>query len=242
MSIITKKNIDSMDKKGVINFFNNTFGEYDKWIGKVVPGYDKLQTGIISYIKEYFTDLDKISILELGVGSGTTSKELLSNFKNAKVHGLENSIPMISMAKNKLDKYKNRFSIDESDFTKYKLKKKYDVIVSSLSIHHYELNEMKDIFSRIKDSLKPGGVFINADIIKYQDENLSNEANEDYIKFLKTNLDDDIAVLALEKHIELQDKPQPIEDIIGILIKTKFMDIRIPYRQGSFAIYGGRNE
>jgi tRNA (cmo5U34)-methyltransferase len=54
-----------------------------------------------------------------------------------------------------------------ADFHTYKITGKYDAIVSSLALHHLESEKHRDRFYKnIYASLKRGGIFINADIMK----------------------------------------------------------------------------
>lgn len=52
------------------------------------------------------------------------------------------------------------------EFTDYKFDDTYDVVVSSLALHHLVTDEDKiDFYRKIHESLSPDGVFFNADVI-----------------------------------------------------------------------------
>jgi tRNA (cmo5U34)-methyltransferase len=54
-------------------------------------------------------------------------------------------------------------SYEVADYTSAPLGEGYDAIVSALSIHHMEDSVKKSLFAKILTSLRPGGVFVNAE-------------------------------------------------------------------------------
>lgn len=50
-----------------------------------------------------------------------------------------------------------------SDYFVEPLPRRFDTIVSALSIHHLYDPEKAALFRRIYDALKPGGIFVNAE-------------------------------------------------------------------------------
>jgi len=72
---------------------------------------------------------------------------------------------MIEMAKIKLDEY-NDIKYVIGDFYSFEFTERYDVIVSSLVLHHLVTNEDKiQFYKKIYDALNEGGVFYNADVV-----------------------------------------------------------------------------
>ncbi|HLG23775.1 MAG TPA: class I SAM-dependent methyltransferase [Candidatus Nanoarchaeia archaeon] len=236
------KNQKDMGRSEVSDFFDTHFGDYDDWISKVVPFYDELQTQIINVIGCFYPDKNvSINVLELGVGSGTTAKHILSNYPNTNITGIEFSDEMIKLAKNKLKKYKKKLQILKADFMDVELPPgKYDVIISSLSIHHYKIEDIRRLMKKLHSALKSGGIFINADIVKFRSPEYSGQAHKVYLDFLRENLCDESAIKVWERHIELQDNPSPLEDLLINLAQSGFRDVAVSFRFWGFAVYSGR--
>ena len=53
-----------------------------------------------------------------------------------------------------------------ADYTQYKFDETYDIIVSSLSIHHLSDEEKRKLYVNIFSLLNENGLFINADQVK----------------------------------------------------------------------------
>jgi tRNA (cmo5U34)-methyltransferase len=99
---------------------------------------------------------------------------------------------------------------------------------------------MQDIFNRIFDALKPGGMFINADIVKFDTDSYSQKAGEIYLEFLRESLKDERAVEAWERHIEIQDKPSSLGKIMEYLKLAGFQSMETSFRYWGFAVYSAR--
>lgn len=72
---------------------------------------------------------------------------------------------MISMAREKMVAYSDiRFQV--GDFRTYSFDQSYDVVVSSVALHHLETDQAKwDFYQKSFNALNPEGVFYNADVI-----------------------------------------------------------------------------
>jgi len=53
-----------------------------------------------------------------------------------------------------------------------------DAVISAFALHHLEHDEKALVYRRAHELLKPGGLFVNADLFTYQDPRLSDEALE----------------------------------------------------------------
>ncbi|WNS77725.1 class I SAM-dependent methyltransferase [Domibacillus sp. DTU_2020_1001157_1_SI_ALB_TIR_016] len=76
---------------------------------------------------------------------------------------------MFDLSEKMIDVAKERFARDEdvdyiiADYTDYTFDRNYDLVISSLSIHHLPDEEKKKLYQRIFSFLNSGGVFVNAD-------------------------------------------------------------------------------
>ncbi len=80
---------------------------------------------------------------------------------------------MIQMAKIKLENY-NDIEYYTGDFSEVDFEEKFDVVVSSLALHHIKTDDdKKNFYNKIYNVLKPGGVFLNSDYVLGSNDNLN---------------------------------------------------------------------
>ncbi len=106
-------------------------------------------------IKRYFKRSDKISLLEIGTGSGFFLRFIHEEFPNASLFGLEYDPRLLDITKNRAPFAKciggnaEQFDLNHE---------KFDVIVSLQVIEH--LYDPDKMLCRVKHHLKPNGIFI----------------------------------------------------------------------------------
>lgn len=125
-----------------------------------MPGYADLHRALLNGIP--FLPTRSFRVLELGVGTGTFTSLLLSEFPHAVVRGVDLSPKMIRLAREKLRGYRGRVELVASDLASYP-SGEYDAVVSALAIHHLPDREKWRLFRQVHRSLLPGGYFGDAD-------------------------------------------------------------------------------
>lgn len=146
-----------MENKQVVDAFNKASNDYDKYRKQAIPNMEIYYNTVVNLTKNYLNP----KILDLGAGTGILTELLYKQHPNADITLVDLSTEMLNIAKKKFaDK---NFKYIEADYLTYDFEEKYDIIVSSLSIHHLTDEEKKLLYNRIYDFLKSGGLFINAD-------------------------------------------------------------------------------
>lgn len=94
---------------------------------------------------------------------------LKASFTCKKIHLLQQVCRLIDISEKMIEVAKYRFKDKNNityiigDYSKCGFDKKFDIVVSSLSIHHLTDDQKKQLYENIYIILNPGGVFINAD-------------------------------------------------------------------------------
>ncbi len=105
-------------------------------------------------VYEVIGDIRNNDVLVLGCGSGVECDELLQKGAR-KVHGIDNAKGLIEIAQKEYSKC--TFSCE--DIRSFAVKKEsYDVCIASLVMHY--IPEWQEAFSRVWQSLRPGGIFV----------------------------------------------------------------------------------
>jgi len=146
--------------------FNKSAYYYDDWVKKAIPCFNEvfsIATEVISFPKE-----SKIRVLDLGAGTGLFSKFVFEKYPNAKFVLYDVADKILKVAKERFKNDLSHFDFIVDDYKNLKAKNigKFDIVISSLSIHHLENFEKKKLFKDSFDVLSERGLFLNLDQIK----------------------------------------------------------------------------
>lgn len=187
----------------------------------------------------HFDSNAAIRIIDLGCGTGTIAKKISEKFPNSKIVCLDIASNMIDIAKNKLSGHKDTEFII-GDFSKIDFDTKFDVIVSSLALHHLENDkDKKDFYSKIYSILTDSGMFYNADVVLastdyHQDINMNR-----WIEYMnKSVLMDEILNNWIPKY-KTEDRPAKLIDQLKWLENIGFKSVDVIWKYYNFGVYGG---
>jgi len=144
--------------------FDESVEYYDEWVKIALPCYDE----IFSIAKElipFATDA-RIEVLDLGAGTGLFSMHVLQKYPNAAFVLYDVAPKMLDIARERFRKSPSQFQYIVDDYRYFQSSKRFDIVVSSLSIHHLTDSEKKALFKRAYTALSNKGVFINIDQIR----------------------------------------------------------------------------
>ena len=124
-----------------------------------ISQYDELQERVVNATR----DLAVRHALELGVGTGETTRRLLALHRLATIVGTDGSEEMLSAARAGLpaDRVDLRLARLEDPLPSGN----YDLVVSVLAAHHVEAHGKMALFSRIAAALAPEGRFVLGDVV-----------------------------------------------------------------------------
>ncbi|MHA1731783.1 MAG: class I SAM-dependent methyltransferase [Promethearchaeota archaeon] len=211
--------------------------DYDQKILTLIPHYNEILDSIISLIP--FSSQDSLKIIDLGCGTGTLAFGLIQRYPRAKITCLDMDAEMIDITRQKLQDFSG-VSYEVASFSDYEFKDKYDVIVSSLALHHLTGDSAKrDFYTRIIQALVPGGVFYNGDVVKSAGEFLENCYLDKWIEFLRLRYpENEIREVYLQKmyHPEI---PTPLLIQLQWLHEIGFVSVDVVWKFFHYAVFGG---
>jgi tRNA (cmo5U34)-methyltransferase len=132
---------------------------YLEMVRAEVPDYDRIQDELARA-----TDgIDARRVLELGTGSGVTSRRVLARHPHAHLTGVDSSEHMLGAA-----------DLPGADLRLQDLRDPlpdgpFDLVFSALAIHHLDAAAKADLFTRVSAVLAPGGRFVMADVVVPED-------------------------------------------------------------------------
>ncbi len=222
--------------KNVKNHFEEEANEFDRIIKVIIPSYEQMIEVLIEAIP--FPEAADIKVLDLGCGTGNISSKIKERFPNSKITCLDLAENMIEMAKIKLSKYDD-IIYKNLDFRDFDFKGDFDVVVSSLAIHHLTNEDKESIYKNIYNSLVPGGVFYNADTVLGANDKLQEIYMEKWTNHMMKKISKgELEKKWLPKHKD-EDIPAKLTEHIKWMNKAGFKGIDIVWKYYYFAVYGG---
>lgn len=102
-------------------------------------------------------------VLDLGAGTGETSRRVLAAHPAAALVALDESELMLAAAREHLPPARVEFIVGRLEDPLPG--GPFDLVVSALAVHHLDGPGKADLFARVADTLVPGGRFVLADVI-----------------------------------------------------------------------------
>jgi tRNA (cmo5U34)-methyltransferase len=216
--------------------FDAHASEYDAHRRRLIPPYDAFYGNAVGVLGDLIPGGPK-RVLDLGAGTGLLTRHLLAAYPNARVTLHDGAAAMLEEAKQALDATGNVDEYVVADLTD-PLPHPSDhwcAIVSGLAIHHLSDDEKRDLFTRVRTALKPGGVFVNAEQIKGASplfDNLNAVWHEHNAKQAGASDDD---WRAAERRME-HDQCSTVEDQLTWLREAGFEHADCVFKDHRFAV------
>lgn len=216
--------------------FDQEAQAFDEVIQKIIPHYDQMIEAIVASIP--FAKDRPLSVIDLGCGTGTVAQAVQNIYPNAVITCVDLSEEMLEIAKQKLN---NQVTCIVSSFENLTFETSYDVVVSSLALHHLEDQAAHQHFYRqIYQALNHTGLFINADVIQASSTELQEAFMQKWITFMNQQITlKEIQERWLKSHFE-EDRPQPLMAELQTLEQVGFQAIDVVYKYYNYAVYLGK--
>jgi tRNA (cmo5U34)-methyltransferase len=120
-----------------------------------VPEYERLQ----DEVGRATEGIAARRVLELGTGTGITTRRVLARHPDAQLTGVDSSAEMLAHAD------LPGADLREQDLRDPLPEGPFDVVFSALAVHHLDGAGKADLFRRVAAALAPGGRFVIADVV-----------------------------------------------------------------------------
>lgn len=138
--------------------------EPDSYVREVtssVPRYRDMQAALA----EATRGDDVRLVLDLGMGTGETAAAVLEQHPEARVTGVDASAEMLAVARRRLPAAGVEALI-VADLRDPLPRSEFDLVVSSLAVHHLSARQKRTLFARVHAALRPGGRLVLADVVR----------------------------------------------------------------------------
>jgi len=211
--------------------------KFDEIIIKLIPFYDQMVSALVDTI--YFDNNATIRIIDLGCGTGTIAKKISEKYPNSKIVCLDIASNMIEIAKSKLSGH-NDTQFITGDFSKIDFENKFDVVVSSLALHHLENDIAKrEFYTKIYNVLSDSGIFYNADVVLASTDYLQDVNMNRWMEFINKSLPMDEILNKWIPTYRAEDRPARLTDQLKWLEDIGFRSVDTIWKYYNFCVYGG---
>jgi tRNA (cmo5U34)-methyltransferase len=123
-----------------------------------IPLYDRLQ----DELTRATAGLEVTRALDLGTGTGETSRRVLAAHPRARVVAVDASRDMLDVAATCVDE---RVELRQARLEDPLPDGPFELVVSALAVHHLDGPGKADLFARVAERLTEGGRFVMADVV-----------------------------------------------------------------------------
>lgn len=217
--------------------FEDEAKDFDEIIVKLIPHYNQMVDAMIDAIP--FDKEASISILDLGCGTGTISQRISNRFPKSRIVCLDIASNMIEISRYKLSDHMHSEHL-VGDFNKIKDRGKFDVVVSSLALHHLETDtDKKEFYATIFDHLNDKGVFYNADVTLASTNFMQQRNIDKWMEFMSKSVSMEEITSKWIPTYEKEDRPAKLINQLKWLEDIGFKTVDVIWKYYNFAVYGG---
>lgn len=188
-----------------------------------------------------------VTILDVGAGYGPVCAFILDRYPHATCVAQDGSDPMLRRARQLVTTYGDRLTLHQSDLFETNWLPEalgpFDAVVSSSCLHNLrDFKRIGKIYGEIHVHLKPGGVFLNADLINAPSATL-HQRYDAVANARRTRLGvpaEDLA--AMVRHTAAPSAgpfPASLEQHLAALKAVGFKDVDCFWKDLQRALYGG---
>ena len=208
--------------------FNNAVDYYDAWMKKALPNFNDLFGSALDVIP--FAPEAGLRVLDLGAGTGLFSAHVLGHYPQASFVLCDVADKLLDVARERFSTHAAQFSYAVEDYRFLSARAEYDLVISSLSIHHLEHAEKQALFTAVYKALKPGGVFINIDQVQGETPYLRELYWQHWLDQVHSARCEEIRIQESIQRRTTYDKDAPMWDQLQWLKDSGFMDVDCVYK------------
>jgi tRNA (cmo5U34)-methyltransferase len=217
-----------------------------------VERFADLNTGQIStidakYSLELITEAAKRlvphaeNLLDTGCGAGNYTLTMLQKIPDLNCTLVDLSKPMLDRAFERISiQTHGKIEIIQGDIRNVTLRENhFDIILAGAVLHHLRNDrDWEHVFTKLYGLLKPGGCLMISDLLKQDNDSLTEYFWQRYSDYLDETGGQDYRQKVLE-HVEKEDTPQSMIYQLELMKKVGFRSVEILHKNVCFGAFGG---
>ncbi|MBC7891486.1 MAG: class I SAM-dependent methyltransferase [Sphingobacteriaceae bacterium] len=175
-----------MDLHSVETFFDTSWNVYDLVLNRNYMFHREIYAEVLNQLRAF--EAGKYTMLDLGCGSARFLAPVLAQHPPLRYVGVDLSATALAEAGPFLRPQGFAVELQQGDLLEYIRQtppKSFDVVFAGFAIHHLLEAEKQAFFQHAHRALKPNGILLMADVVRYEDET-SDVYLARYVQNLKT--------------------------------------------------------
>ena len=219
--------------------FNASVAYYDDWMKKALPNYNDLFQSAKDVIP--FPPGTPLEVLDLGAGTGLFSSHVLERYPQAAFTLVDLADKLLGVAKVRFGD-SARFRYVVADYRGYEPGQQYDLVISSMSIHHLSDEDKQALFKQVYSLLRAGGAFINVDQVLGESEYLRKLYWEHWLAQVRRLEPSEERIQDSVKRRTTYDREATLADQLAWLKAAGFANVDCVYKNFFVAVFFGIKE
>jgi tRNA (cmo5U34)-methyltransferase len=183
-----------------------------------------------------------LEVLDLGAGTGLFSSHVLGKYPHANFVLVDLAEKMLGVARQRFGDDSNQFQFVLGDYRNLEGQAEYDLVISSLSIHHLQDAEKQALFGRIYTVLRKGGLFINIDQIRGETQFLRELYWSHWLEQVRLSGFPEERIQESIDRRTTYDKEARLEEQVGWLKSSGFQNVDCVYKNFFVGVFLGMKE
>ena len=221
--------------ESVKHLFDAAADGYDRQRRQLIPCFDDFY-GVALSMAESASPAP--AVLDLGAGTGLFSGMVRRKYPSAR-------LTLVDLSENMLAKARERFGASDGiryvvgDYVNMDFEETYDIVISSLSIHHLSHGDKRRLYATVFGLLRDGGIFVNADQAAGRQAETDRLFNERWLAHINgSGLSRDEIEAAIERR--KLDNNAPLSDQLRWLEEAGFREADCVYKYMEFVVLYAR--
>jgi len=212
--------------------------DYDRRIRQLVPGYAVMREAHMALLKKLLPMDRPTLVLDLGGGTGALAEAVAELLPLAEVEIWDIDRTMLAVARERCARFGGRVRYVERSFTEALTP--CDAVVACIALHHVKDLAVKGaIYGNVHAALRPGGVFLNADLAVAASGTLHEFAYAEWIRAMAPHGIDATEARTHFASWAHEDYYPPLLKELQLLNAGGFADPEVFWRELPCLIFGG---
>jgi tRNA (cmo5U34)-methyltransferase len=175
--------------------------------------------------------------MDLGAGTGLFSWHVLGKYPAATFTLCDLAPKMLEIARQRFAPYSGQFTYMVEDYRMISAELKFDLVISSLSIHHLSHEDKRALFKQIHSLLEDDGLFINVDQVWGPTEYWQSRYWEQWLERVRHGGASEEQIEASVKRRKEYDREASLADQLQWLGRAGFSQVDCVYKHAFIGVF-----